>query len=127
LVRTVADNAKLAGKVTALGLNRAEFITIPTADGVQLNAWVIKPKGFDASRRYPLLMNVYGGPGSQTVTDSWGGPNYLWHQLLAQDGYLVASVDNRGTGGRGARFMKITYLQRGRDESAAQIAAARWL
>src|SRR2546430_11329959 len=71
-------------------------------------------------------MNVYGGPGSQTVTDSWSGPNYLWHQMLAQDGYLVASVDNRGTGGRGAKFMKLTYLHLGRYESADQIAAARW-
>src|SRR6184192_871411 len=126
LVRTVADNAKLAAKVTALGLHRPEFLTVPTADGVQLNAWIIKPNGFDASRRYPLLMNVYGGPGSQTVTDSWGGANYLWHQLLARDGYLVASVDNRGTGGRGARFMKMTYLHLGRYETADQIAAARW-
>src|SRR6266704_354799 len=83
LLRTLADDAKLAAKVAALGLNRPEFITIPTAEGVQLNAWIIKPKGFDPSRRYPLLMNVYGGPGSQTVTDSWGGANYLWHQMLA--------------------------------------------
>src|SRR2546430_2134988 len=126
LLRTVADNAKLAARVTALGLTRPEFITITTADGVQLNAWIIKPRGFDASRRYPLLMSVYGGPGSQTVTDSWSGPNYLWHQMLAQDGYLVASVDNRGTGGRGAKFMKLTYLHLGPYESADQIAAARW-
>src|SRR5207244_1848143 len=88
------------------GLNRPEFITVPTSDGVALNAWLIKPKAFDPARRYPLLMNVYGGPGSQTVTDSWGGPNYLWHQMLAQEGYLVASVDNRGTGGRGARLRR---------------------
>src|SRR5207245_670575 len=84
---------------SGLALARPEFITIKTAEGVELNAWIIKPKGFDPSRRYPLLMNVYGGPGSQTVTDSWGGASYLWHQMLAQDGYLVASVDNRGTGG----------------------------
>jgi dipeptidyl-peptidase-4 len=126
LVRTIADNAKLREKVLALGLNRPEFITVKTADGVDLNAWIIKPKGFDQARRYPLLMNVYGGPGSQTVTDSWGGANYLWHQMFAQEGYLVASVDNRGTGGRGARFMKLTYLHLGRYESADQIAAARW-
>jgi dipeptidyl-peptidase-4 len=126
LVRTIADNAKLREKVSALGLNRPEFITVRTPDGVELNAWIIKPKGFDQARRYPLLMNVYGGPGSQTVIDSWGGANYLWHQMLAQDGYLVASVDNRGTGGRGARFMKMTYLHLGRYESADQIAAARW-
>src|SRR6059058_2624232 len=116
LVRTLADNAALAAKVTALGLVRPEFITLKTPDGVELNAWIIKPKGFDPSRRYPLLMNVYGGPGSQTVTDSWGGANYLWHQMLARDGYLVASVDNRGTGGRGARFMKMTYLHLHEDD-----------
>ena len=126
LVRTIADNAKLREKVSALGLNRPEFITVRTPDGIELNAWIIKPKGFDQARRYPLLMNVYGGPGSQTVTDSWGGANYLWHEMLAQDGYLVVSVDNRGTGGRGARFMKMTYLHLGRYESADQIAAARW-
>ena len=126
LVRTIADNAALMGKIAALGLNRPEFITVRTSDGVDLNAWIIKPKAFDPTRRYPLLMNVYGGPGSQTVTDSWGGANYLWHQMLAQEGYLVASVDNRGTGGRGAKFMKQTYLHLGRYEAADQIAAARW-
>ena len=126
LVRPVADNAKLRDKIAALGFNRPEFIVVRTPDGVDLNAWVIKPKGFTPTRRYPLLMNVYGGPGSQTVTDSWGGPNYLWHQMLAQDGYLVASVDNRGTGGRGAKFMKMTYLRLGHYEAADQIAAARW-
>jgi len=126
VVRTLADNAALAARVAGLALARPEFITIKTAEGVELNAWIIKPKGFDPSRRYPLLMNVYGGPGSQTVTDSWGGASYLWHQMLAQDGYLVASVDNRGTGGRGAKFMKMTYLHLGRYESADQIAAARW-
>ena len=125
-VRSIADNARLRDKIAALGLNRPEFMTLETADGVTLNAWLIKPKGFNPARTYPLLMNVYGGPGSQTVTDSWGGPNYLWHQMLAQDGYLVASVDNRGTGGRGAKFMKMTYLHLGRYEAADQIAAARW-
>lgn len=126
LVRAVADNARLKEKLAALGLNRPEFITVQTPDRIELNAWIVKPRGFDRTRRYPLLMNVYGGPGSQTVTDSWGGPNYLWHQMLAQDGYLVASVDNRGTGGRGAKFMKVTYLHLGRYEAADQIAAARW-
>ncbi len=126
LVRTIADNAKLAAKVNALGLNRPGFIKIPTPDGVELNAWIIKPTGFDPARRYPLLMIVYGGPGSQTVTDDWGGSGYLWHQMLAQDGCLIASVDNRGTGGRGVKFKKITYLHLGRYESADQVAAARY-
>ncbi|HEU5261325.1 MAG TPA: S9 family peptidase [Gemmatimonadales bacterium] len=126
LVRTVADNARLAAKVEALALTRPEFLTLTTPAGADLNAWIIRPKGFDPGRRYPLLMNVYGGPGSQTVTDSWGGANYLWHQMLARDGYLIASVDNRGTGARGARFMKMTYLHLGRYEALDQIGAARW-
>jgi dipeptidyl-peptidase-4 len=126
LVRTIADNAKLGAKLTALGLKPPEFLTVKGADGSDLNAWLIKPKSFASGRRYPLLMYVYGGPGSQTVTDAWGGAQYLWHQTLAQDGYLVASVDNRGTGGRGAGFMKQTYLHLGRAESADQISAARW-
>jgi len=126
LVRSIADNLALARKVDALRLRPPEFLTIPTPDGVELNAWIIKPKDFDPAKRYPLLMFVYGGPGSQTVTDAWGGSQYLWHQMLAQDGYLVASVDNRGTGARGAKFKKMTYLHLGRYESADQIAAARW-
>ena len=126
LVRSIADNLALARKVDALRLRPPEFLTIPTPDGVELNAWMIKPKDFDPAKRYPLLMFVYGGPGSQTVTDAWGGSQYLWHQMLAQDGYLVASVDNRGTGARGAKFKKMTYLHLGRYESADQIAAARW-
>jgi len=126
VVRPLADNASLSAKVAGLGLSRPEFLTIKTADGVELNAWIIKPKGFDPSHRYPLLLTVYGGPGSQTVTDGWGGASYLWHEMVAQDGYLVASVDNRCTGARGARFKKQTYLHLGRYESADQIAAARW-
>ncbi|HVH09000.1 MAG TPA: S9 family peptidase [Gemmatimonadales bacterium] len=126
LVRSVAPNAALLRKVAELGLRPPEFLTVPGPDGVELNAWIIKPKQFDATRRYPLLLFVYGGPGSQTVTDQWGGAQYLWHQLLAQEGYLVASVDNRGTGARGSQFKRITYLHLGRYESADQIAAARW-
>ncbi len=70
--------------------------------GVKLNGWIMKPPGFDSTRKYPILFTVYGGPGSQTVIDGWGGANYLWHLMLTQQGFLVASVDNRGTGMRGA-------------------------
>ena len=127
LIRSIADNAKLAGKVAALGLKPPEFLKVRTPDGVELNALIIKPRDFDPAKRYPLLMYVYGGPGSQTVLDAWGGAAYLWYQMLAQEGYLVASVDNRGTGARGARFRKLTYLRLGHFESADQIAAARSL
>jgi dipeptidyl-peptidase-4 len=124
-VRTLADNSAVTAKLEPLGLVRPEFTIVPGADGTELNAWIIKPPDFDPTKSYPLLLYVYGGPGSQTVTDSWGGSRYLWHQLLAARGYLVASVDNRGTGARGARFKKVTYLNLGKYEVADQIAAAR--
>jgi dipeptidyl-peptidase-4 len=126
VVRTLADNAALKQKLDALELAPPEFLEIPLEGGLELNAWLIKPPDFDPGRRYPLLMYVYGGPGSQTVSDSWGGDRYLWHEVLAREGYLVASVDNRGTGARGARFKKMTYLNLGRYESQDQIAAARY-
>jgi len=124
-VRTIADNQVLAGKIAALSLTPPEFMKVRVADGTELNAFVIKPRNFDPSKKYPLLMWTYGGPGSQTVLDAWGGAYYLWFQKLARDGYLVASVDNRGTGGRGAQFKRMSYLHLGRFESADQIAAAR--
>ncbi len=125
-LRTLADNTALMKRLEQLELRRPEFLEIPLEDGARLNAWLIKPADFDSTQRYPLLMYVYGGPGSQTVTDAWHGDRYLWHQYLANQGYLVASVDNRGTGGRGVEFKKITYLNLGKFESADQIAAARY-
>jgi dipeptidyl-peptidase-4 len=126
LVRVLAANDSLRARVAALDVRRPEFLQVPLADGTLLNAYVIKPVDFDSTKRYPLLMHVYGGPGSQTVRDAWGGANYLWHQMLAREGYLVASVDNRGTGARGRDFKKATYLRLGELESNDQIAAARW-
>jgi dipeptidyl-peptidase-4 len=90
---------------------------------------MMKPPGFDPSRKYPILFFVYGGPGSQTVLDSWGGSTYLWHLLLTQQGVIVASVDNRGTGARGRAWRKIVYGQLGvletHDQAAAAAALAR--
>ncbi len=125
LIRTLAANDELVAAVEALGLSAPEFITVAGADGTSLNALVIKPRDFDPGRTYPLLMHVYGGPGSQRVTDRWDGQRYLWHQLMVQGGYLVAIVDNRGTGARGRDFKKQTYLELGQYETADQIAAAR--
>jgi dipeptidyl-peptidase-4 len=126
-VRTLVDNAAVRQRVAALGVGTPEMFTFRTSDGVQLNGYMIKPAGFDPAKKYPVLMYVYGGPGSQTVTDSWGNTRYLWHVLMAQRGYLVVSVDNRGTGGRGRDFKKQTYLNLGTREAADQIEAARWL
>ena len=127
LLRTISDNQELKEKVRSLGLEVPEFITVPVGDGVALNGYIIRPPDFDVSKAYPLLMYVYGGPGSQTARDAWGGSRYLWHQMLAQEGYLVASVDNRGTGARGRDFKKVTYQNLGRYEAADQIAAARYM
>ncbi|HEX6042489.1 S9 family peptidase, partial [Longimicrobium sp.] len=127
-LRTLVDNARMAADVRALGLRAPELLTIPAQDGTPLNAWMIRPADFDPAKKYPVLMYVYGGPGSQTVKDQWGGTRYLWHQLLARRGYVVVSVDNRGTGARGRAFRKsATYQDLGAAESADQIAAARWL
>ncbi len=87
---------------------------------------MIKPPNFDKNKEYPLFMFVYGGPGSQQVKNSFGGTNYYWYQMLAQKGYIVACVDNRGTGGKGAEFKKITYKELGKYETIDQINAAKY-
>ena len=126
-LRVVVDNATLAARVKRLQRGPSEFTTLDVGNGISLNAWIMKPKGFDPGKRYPVLMFVYGGPGSQTVTDNWGGNQYLWHVLLTQKGYIVASVDNRGTGARGRSFRKVVYGQLGVLETADQGAAGRAL
>jgi len=126
-VRVVEDNAALVARLDGAGLADPEFMTVDAADGTPLNAYMIKPADFDERGAYGLLMYVYGGPASQTVTDSWAGSQYVWFQYLAQRGILVASVDNRGTGARGRDFKKQTYRKLGQMETADQLAAARQL
>lgn len=104
-----------------------EFSTMTISDNVVLHYSMIKPPNFDPNKKYPVLMYVYGGPGSQTVVNRWGSSRGLWHQLLAQKGYIVVSVDNRGTGGRGKQFMMQTYKNLGELETTDQINAAKWL
>ena len=124
-LRALVDNAALKAKVAGLRLGPTEFRQVDIGDGIKLNAWLIKPPNFDSTAHYPVLVYVYGGPGSQTVVDGWGGSRYLWHQMLAQRGYIVASVDNRGTGARGRAWRKIIYKQMGVVETQDQAAAAR--
>ncbi|NVO31597.1 S9 family peptidase [Hymenobacter lapidiphilus] len=130
LVKVLEDNAALRQKLTGYNLGKLEFMNFKTAEGVELNASVIKPANFDPAKKYPVLMYVYGGPGSQTVKDDVGGgiafTNYLWHQLLAEKGYIIVSVDNRGTGARGSAFKKSTYANLGKLETQDQAAAARY-
>jgi len=124
-VRTVVTNSRLAAQVDALRRGQASFERISIGGGVELDAWVMRPPGFDSTQRYPVLFSIYGGPGSQTVLDSWGGTNYLWHLSLTQRGVVVASVDNRGSGARGRDWRKIIYGRLGVIETQDQAAAAR--
>lgn len=125
-IRVLKDNQKLNGKLIGYEIGEKTFFKFTTSENVELNAWMIKPPNFDESKKYPVFLTIYGGPGSQTVTNSWGGSNYFWHQMLAQKGYIVVSVDNRGTGARGVDFKKITYKQLGKYETQDQIEAAKY-
>ena len=126
-VSVLDDNADLIERLAAYDLPTPEYLTVPAADGTPLAAYLVKPRDFDPSRRYPLLIHTYGGPGSQEVVDRWGGTERLWHQYLAETyGVLVAGVDNRGTGGRGKAFKTLTQNRLGILEAEDQTAAARW-
>jgi len=126
VVRILEENTELMEKLREYGYQDREFFAIPVEEGIVLNAWRILPPDFDPEKIYPVLMYVYGGPGSQTVQNSFGG-GQLWYQMLAQHGIVCISVDNRGTGGRGEEFRKMTYLQLGKYETIDQIAAAKYL
>lgn len=127
LVKVLEDNAKLREKLGQYNLATPEFFSFKTSEGVELNGQMLKPTNFDATKKYPVLMHVYGGPGSQTNADSWGGTNYLWHQMLTENGYIVVIVDGRGTGARGAAFKKVTYANLGKLETVDQGEGAKYL
>ena len=127
LIRIIKDSGKLQKTLSEYNLSKKEFFSFETDYKVSLNGWMIKPPNFDSSKKYPVLMYVYGGPGNQQVLDSWGGRNYLWYQYLAQQGLVIVCVDNRGTGGRGANFKKCTYKELGKLETEDQIAANKYL
>lgn len=119
----IRSNDEVAARLSADGIGTKELITLKV-NGNQLNAWVIKPKDFDANKKYPVLMYQYSGPGSQSVMNSWHSMNDQWYFMLAQKGYLVYCVDGRGTGGKGVAFKKQTYLNLGKMEVEDQIQAA---
>ena len=127
-LRVLQDNATLKQRMQEYGFSEKELFTVPIEGGIQLNAWMIKPKNFDVTKKYPVLMYVYGGPGSQEVSNSFSrGMDFSWYQLLAQKGYIIVCVDNRGTAGRGDAFKKCIYKQMGKLESEDQISAANYL
>jgi dipeptidyl-peptidase-4 len=125
-LHTLEDNFKVRIAMGTYGFTKKEFFTLTTSEGITLHAWMIKPPDFDPGKKYPVLMYVYGGPGSQTVTDSWDS-NFAWYQMFAQKGIIVVSVDGRGSGARGQEFKKATYLNIGRYETQDQIEGAKYL
>jgi len=126
VVKSIKDNDVLSKKVAEFKTSQKEFSTIQV-NGNDLNMWMIKPANFDATKQYPLLMYQYSGPGSQSVANRWNGANDYWYQMLAQKGYIVACVDGRGTGLKGAEFKKVTQKELGKFEVEDQIEAARIL
>ena len=128
VARTLVDNAKVVARLSALKEGPAEFFRVAVEDGTELDGWCLKPPGFDPSKRYPLLVHVYGEPAGQTVLDRWGGRHDLWHRMLAQRGFVVVSVDNRGTPApRGRAWRKCIYRQVGILASKDQAEALRAL
>lgn len=131
VLSTLVDNKGLREKLAAYDLGTRELFSFTTSEDVKLNGWMVKPAGFDASRRYPVIMYQYGGPGNQQVLNSWNigmcGQGALLEQYMAQQGYIVVCVDGRGTGGRGAEFEKCTYLRLGELEAKDQVETALWL
>jgi dipeptidyl-peptidase-4 len=126
VVRTLVKNERLRSMVSRLRRGPAGFVKVAAGSGLQLDGWVMKPADFDSTKRYPVFFHVYGEPASQTALDIWGGGNYLWHLLLTQQGYVVASLDNRGTPApRGREFRKVVYRRVGTITSGDQAAALR--
>lgn len=127
LIKVLEDNTELMMKMNNYKLSPKKFFKFKQADGIELNAWMMKPTNFDSTKKYPVYMYAYGGPGSNEVNDGWDGFDYFWHNLLNQEGYIVVCLDNRGTMGRGRQFKHSTYLQLGKYETEDQIAFAKYL
>lgn len=127
VIKTIVDNLDFEKAVWQMNITPKSFFTLTTSNGDQLNAWMIKPKDFDASKKYPLFMTQYSGPGSQSVANTWNSYNDYWFYMLAQKGYIVVCVDGRGTGFKGAEFKKVTYKELGKYEVEDQIEAAKIL
>jgi len=125
MVKVVSENTKLVSKLNQYDIGTAEFVRVPNSKGDTLNGWMLKPANFDPAKKYPLLFCNYGGPGSQQVANRFGAVSF-WHQMLAERGYIIVSIDNTGTGYRGEEFKKKTYLQLGKYELEDQVDAAKY-
>ena len=124
-IQVIENNEALATNLKDYNLPQKEFFVLKTEKGNELNAWIIKPTDFDINKKYPVFMFQYSGPGSQQVDNKWNTANDYWFMMLAQQGYIVACVDGRGTGFKGAYFKKVTYKQLGKYEVEDQIDAAK--
>jgi dipeptidyl-peptidase-4 len=124
-IKVIENNEALAIKLKDYDLPAKEFYVLKTEKGNELNAWIMKPKDFDTNKKYPVLMYQYSGPGSQQVNNEWNSHDDYWFMMLAQQGYIIACVDGRGTGYKGANFKKVTYKQLGKYELEDQIDAAK--
>ena len=131
LINTIEDNKAVKQLVSDYGFCKREPFSFTTSEGVVLNGWMVKPKDFNANKKYPVIMHQYSGPGSQQVTNSWSagsmGQGGAFDSYLAQEGFIVVSVDGRGTGGRGSEFEKCTYLNLGNLESKDQVETALYV
>lgn len=126
-LRVLEDNARMKETLGKYRFGKTDTLSFLADDGVRLYGWIIYPPDFNPAKKHPVLMHVYGGPGVQTVTNDWDGPNYLWHQMLAQKGYVIVSFDNRGTPGRGLEFANCIYRNMGGPEVKDQLNAVRFL
>ena len=124
-LQSIEKNEVLSNKLKAYNLPSKEFFVLKTAKGNELNAWIMKPKDFDSNKKYPVFMYQYSGPGSQQVNNDWNGTDDYWFMMLTQQGYIVACVDGRGTGFKGAEFKKMTQKELGKFEVEDQIDAAK--
>jgi len=124
-LRVIADNERLNAELADLALGTQSFGKISNRHGDSLDYWMLQPANFDKSKQYPILFFVYGGPGYQTAKNSYGGGNYLWHEYMAQQGYVIITVNNTGSGAQGEAFKKKTYLQLGNYETQDYIDAAK--
>jgi len=126
LIKVMENNAAFAETLHNSDFSPKDFFNLNLGDTESLCGWMIKPPNFKKHHKYPVLFSIYGGPGIQTVNDAWGGPLDMWYQYLARKGYIIVSIDNRGTGGKGNAFKQSTYLKLGQKESDDQIAAAKY-
>jgi dipeptidyl-peptidase-4 len=128
VLKVLENNEALVKAQEEYGFAGKEFFSFKAADGsTMLDGFFLKPRNFDASHKYPVLVYQYSGPGSQQVTDSWGGGHFIFHQILVQKGYIIAIIDPRGTGARGEHFKKLTYKQLGKYELEDHLAGAKYL